>query len=45
MTENVHNFEIVIDISGVAEFYVNTYDVSLSTVFFFVFFSTIHGTK
>ena len=35
MTENVHNFEIVIDISGVAEFYVNTYDVSLSRSFFF----------
>ena len=28
MTENVHNFEIVIDVSVVSEFYLNTYDVS-----------------
>ena len=33
MTENVHNFDVVIDISGVSEFYVNSYDVSLIRFF------------
>ena len=28
MTENIGNFDVVIDISGVDEFYVNSYDVS-----------------
>ena len=28
MTENINNFDIVIDISGVPEFHVNSYDVS-----------------
>ena len=40
MTENVHNFDVVIDISGVAEFYVNSYDVSTCFFNFFVTGST-----
>ena len=35
--ENIGNFDVVIDISGVAEFYVNTYDVSKYVFFFSVF--------
>ena len=27
MAENVHNFEVVIDISAIPEFFVNSYDV------------------
>ena len=27
MAENVHNYEVVIDISAIPEFFVNSYDV------------------
>ena len=33
MTENINNFDLALDISGIPEFHVNSYDVSyLSSV-------------
>ena len=34
MTENIGNFDVIIDISGVDEFYVNSYDVSFFLISF-----------